>query len=236
MRRRKNTRSDAHLPSTWQRMCRSALLIAVGFPAASFGTFRLFLYLYLPLVDGATTPIDVTPNRRASCHPHVAVDDACRECLASDVETVRLCVQSDAGAFIGHAFLRTHAFSVGFRTNERDIGLVDYLWPWARPHVSYIRNDDASSFDFELTYRACPATMTALRESIYSHALSAYQVGNWGGGRNCATWAADRIRVAGLIAPPGDCPNRMARWMHSTEKPAILEIGEQTHLVVEADR
>ncbi len=122
---------------------------------------------------------------------------------------------------------------MGFRTHERNIGLVDYLWPWTRHYPGYIQTDDTSPFDFELTYLACPATIEALRESIFSHALSDYQVGNWRGGRNCATWAADRIRDAGFVAPPGDCPNRMARWMRSRGESTIMNSREPTTTVMQ---
>jgi len=126
---------------------------------------------------------------------------------------VELRVRTNGVSFIGHAFIRTPTVAVGFRTDEEDIGLVDYLFPFAPSHPGYLRDDQSSRYDFVLTYRACPETLDRLMASICEHGLDPYQVGNWRGGRNCATWAADRLSDAGLRPPPGDCPNRMARSM-----------------------
>lgn len=207
------SKSSGSFRSACRRILRIVAVVGIGFPAASYGTYQLFLYLYLPPTRLQATPIDVSRNRVIDDSNQVR-DDACRECESATLQTIRLCVLSDAEAFIGHAFLRTNAYSVGFRTNERDIGLVDYLWPWAQRYPGYTLDDTDSPYDFELTYQACPETIATLRASIDAHAKDEYQVGNWGGGRNCATWAADRLRDAALIAPTGDCPNRMAQWMH----------------------
>lgn len=147
----------------------------------------------------------------------VAIDDACRSCDSNELEFIELRVQTDDEDFIGHTYLHTVDYAIGFRTNERDIGLVDYLSPFSRTYPGYIRNDDDTAYDFVRRYRACPATLAALQNSIARHAVAPYQVGNWNRGRNCATWCADRLTDAGFKAPAGDCPNRMAWHMSSID-------------------
>lgn len=216
-------------PQRLRRLIRCAVVTLVCFPLTSFGVYQLFLHLYSPPRFDASRSLSLQGNCPPEVAPTVVLDDACSPCALQEMDEVQLCVQTDAAKFIGHAFIRTSSFATGFRTHERDIGLVDYLWPWARPNPGYIRNDDRAPFDFELTYRACPATRARLEQSIFDHAVMSYQVGNWRGGRNCATWAADRLRAAGLVAPAGDCPNRMARWMRpvATVERSALSMAEK---------
>jgi len=204
----------------WWRLLHCLVVVLVAFPLTSFAVYQLFLYLYSPPSQNAPTAWTSTRQCPRDVNPNRVVDDACRTCEASELEVVQLCVQTDNAKFIGHAFIKTASFATGFRTHERDIGLVDYLWPWARAHPGYIRNDDDSLFDYFLRLRACPSTKQRLLTSIHRHAVAPYQVGNWGDGRNCATWASDRLRDAGLPAPSGDCPNRMARSMRAVAQDA----------------
>ncbi len=224
-------KEDVRGRKPWWRLLRCVVVVLVAFPVTSFAVYQLFLYLYSPPSQDATTAWTNTQQCSRNINPNQVVDDACRTCEVNELEVVQLCVQTDGAKFIGHAFIKTASFATGFRTHERDIGLVDYLWPWATSHPGYIRNDDDSQFDFFLSLRVCPSTRERLLESIYQNAVAPYQVGNWGNGRNCATWATDRLRDAGLPAPPGDCPNRMARSMRAVAKEAnsTVAVTEVNH-------
>jgi|GEM_PF-3742256 len=202
----------------WRRLLHCVALVLLGFPLTSYGVYQLFLFLYSPPPPSAQTALIESRHCPGDINNNMVNDDACRTCNSDELTTVYLCVQTDSSEFIGHAFIKTTSFATGFRTHEGDIGLVDYLWPLAATHPGYIRNDDESPFDYFLPFQLCPQTRDLLLSSIYEHAVMPYQVGNWSNGRNCATWATDRLIEAGLPAPLGDCPNRLAHSMRATHK------------------
>ena len=133
--------------------------------------------------------------------------------MKRDMGIVELRVETDRHLYAGHAFIHTPNLTIGFRTTDWNVDVVDYLNPFARSVPGRTLDDTVHRYDYFLTYRACPETVRLLEASIRRHANDRYQLGDWDGGRNCSTWARDRLRDAGLTPPPGDCPNRMARYM-----------------------
>lgn len=199
-----------------------ALIIALGWPLTSAMAWQGFLVLFSPppagrpvsgehITEIKTMPVD--PCALASHRNVQIVDDAGRTCGIDTLRIVELRVETDAFNFIGHAFIATPNRSIGFRTDRRDFGLMDYLLPTSAPCPGYVRDDSDSPCNFVRRYRVGTQTLRKLERSIDAHSNDAYQIGDWNGGRNCATWAADRLREAGLTPPPGDCPNKMAWHM-----------------------
>jgi len=184
-------------------------------PLAGLLLWILFLRLYGPPAARASAAEAVFQRMPAG---EVIVDDAGRSCPRSAAVFIELRVQSDAEHYIGHAFLHWPNATLGFRTDEVNIGLVDYLMPWSPSMSGFLRDDSETDYDHARRYCACPGTIEALEVSVIAHANDPYQVGNWRGGRNCATWAADRLRDAGLSPPEGDCPNQLARQMTPCER------------------
>lgn len=201
---------------------RMALIIALGWPLTSAMAWQGFLVLFSPppaeqpVADGhsAETMLASGDTPAHARHPIVQiVDDAGSNCDIDTLSIVELRVETDAFNFIGHAFITTPNRSIGFRTDRRDFGLMDYLLPTSKTCPGYVRDDSASPCNFVRRYRVGMQTLRKLERSIDAHSNDAYQIGDWNGGRNCATWAADRLREAGLTPPPGDCPNKMAWHM-----------------------
>lgn len=201
-----------------QRTLKALGLGAVALPVTLMFFWQLFLLLYGPpdAAEGSSawaateTQSPVAAPDAAPELPRETTDDAGCSCPADDMATVELRVQTDGAEFRGHAFLKTPRRTVGFLTDVTDLGLVDYLNPFAPLVPGYLRDDSEQPYNYVVRYRACPTTVERLEVSITRHARAPYQVGNWAGGRNCATWAQDRLRDAGLRPPSGHCPNQMA--------------------------
>ncbi|MBK8269971.1 MAG: hypothetical protein IPK83_17405 [Planctomycetes bacterium] len=196
-------------------MVRIAIAIAIGFPMTTAISWQLFLILFSP-------PSPENGDNVASLHDEIdsldcllldsasGTDDAGCDCDPDEMDFLEFRVQTDNVNFIGHAYIKTPDIAVGFFTEATDQGLVDYLWPFSKTFQGYLRNDFDYAYDYVKLFRACPKTIRHLERAIAVHTKDRYQVGSWGNGRNCATWAADRLREAGLTPPPGDCPNKMA--------------------------
>ncbi|RIK66665.1 MAG: hypothetical protein DCC65_08985 [Planctomycetota bacterium] len=203
-------------------------------PPMGLAFWQLFLHLYGPPTRAATWSVLASAHGAESAPGdpwdarQFVIDDAGRCCRRAELARVELRVSSDAIDFIGHAFVSTPARTVGFRTHhESDIGLVDYLSPFAKSRPGFLRDDSAAAFDYVVSYSACPETLRMLEESIDRHAHDPYQVGDWDGGFNCATWAQKRLRDAGLTPPPGKCPNQLARSMYP-RPPMVDGHGSET--------
>ena len=215
--------------SKFSRLTRLILLAILVAPAVVSATWNLFFRLYGPpglasarSTSPAAARADAPPVERAD---ELVRDDARRTCPCSELVNVELRVMTDGREYIGHAFLHTPARTVGFRTDEEDIGLMDYLNPLAPTYPGYIRDDTNMDYDYVTAFRACPETISRLERAIDERADWAYQVGDWSGGLNCSTWATTCLHAAGLPAPPGHCPNQLARYM--TRRPITPANGKE---------
>ncbi len=207
------------------------LILAVGLalPAMWAIMWGLFLYLYAPPAERAglnAAAMQAFEWHGAEGGQEVgAADDAGCICKRSEMAMVELRVETDPTDFAGHAFIHTPNLTAGFRTDWDGIGLVDYLNPLAGVVAGRLQDDTDHGYDYVRGYRACPSTVRMLEGSIQRHGNDAYQVGDWSGGRNCATWARDRLEESGFRAPEGDCPNRMARQMRPCGNWAVAMRG-----------
>ncbi len=208
------------------RAARLSILVALAFPACLFGAWRLFDYWFAPprgnvhveanddswsyAVAQHLAPVETFDSMPDST---LVRDDACRECERRELAHIELRVASDDVGYIGHAFIHTPNRTLGFLTDDMDIGLIDWLNPLSSTVPGHTRDDRYHRYDFVTRYRACPESVALLEASMLLHGRDPYQVGDWNGGRNCATWARDRLMEAGFDAPEGNCPNRMARAM-----------------------
>lgn len=148
-------------------------------------------------------------------------DDAGRWCLPSELSHVELRADPGIDAQGGHVFIKTPTLAVGFRTKLDVVEKLDYLNPLAAPVEGVILDDAHRPYSRLLRFRASPKTIQVLEASIKAHASDPYQLGNWQGGRNCATWATDRLGDAGFTPPPGDCPNRLAWYLQPSPASAV---------------
>lgn len=205
------------------RLFRMLIVCVAILPFSSYAAWQGFLGIFSPPSAAAHELLVSVPIEAAMPDGRSAIDDAGRSCTACELETVELRVQTDDVNFIGHAFLCIGSTCVGFRTDVDDHGLSDYLWPFSKPTRGFIVDDSGHPYDYVVTFQACPLTARLLESSIRRHARMSYQVGDWGGGRNCATWARDRMFDAGFSPPPGDCPNRMAWSMRRLRRDAEPE-------------
>lgn len=208
MRRRPSKRTRAILFS--------GLAFLAAYVAWWFPEITLFTCREIALACDAT----FTPAARAASPDRVTLDDAGRPCDPAQIAIVELRVDTDIRHFIGHAYLCTPARAVGFHPDSTDLGLADYLNPLGRLVSGRTRNDARRPFDRVRRFRAGPETLRLLEQSIDRHRTGPYQLGDWGGGRNCATWACDRLRDAGLAAPHGDRPNRLGTQMQPATWPS----------------
>lgn len=192
------------------RFLRLTLITLLALPLIGASLWFLFLRLYGPPVAQALAREAVVDRVLPD---GTILDDAGRSCPREAVSFIELRVLSDGKDYIGHAFLHWPRATIGFCTDEENIGLIDYLLPWSGTSPGYLRDDTEQCFDYVRRYCACPSTIEQLEIAVIAHADDPYQVGNWRGGMNCATWATHRLRDAGLSPPEGDCPNRLARQM-----------------------
>lgn len=216
---------------------RIAIAIAIGFPVTTAISWQFFLVLFSPPSPGngdhaASLHVATDSLESQLLDGASGTDDAGCDCDADEMDYLEFRVQTDNVNFIGHAYIKTPDIAVGFFTEAQDHGLVDYLWPFSRTFTGHLRNDFDYAYDYVTPFRACPQTIRKLERAIAMHAKDRYQVGSWGDGRNCATWAADRLRDAGLTPPSGDCPNRMAwsmKWIGSfgTDEQQVTRAGRQ---------
>ncbi|MBX3395188.1 MAG: hypothetical protein KF841_07450 [Phycisphaerae bacterium] len=203
------------------RLFRMLTISVAVLPFSSYAAWQGFLGIFSPPSAAAhelSGFVGLPTESAAMPNDRIAIDDAGRSCTSCELEAVELRVQTDDVNFIGHAFLCVGATCVGFRTDVDDHGLSDYLWPLSAPTQGIAVDDSAHAYDYVLTYRVCPLTARLLESSIRRHSRMPYQVGDWRGGRNCATWARDRLIDVGLAPPPGDCPNRMAWSMRRSRE------------------
>jgi len=195
---------------------RITALIALEFPIAVAVTSGAFIAYYgVPARSlGNDSTLAATPFWAEPTTGGLVYDDVGRTCAETDLQVIELRVKTDGTRYLGHTFLHTPNMTIGFQTDEPGVSFVDYLNPLARPMPGVICDDSGFPYDHALPYRASPETIRILEESIRDHGDDPYQLGNWSGGRNCTTWARDRLVDAGLTPPSGGCPNRMARHMN----------------------
>lgn len=204
------------------RALRIAVGVLVSLPAALAVTYHLFLILYAPPAGARADTRHcyvIDADRPTLLSDGTTLDDAGCPCAMQELASVELRIQTDPRDYSGHAYIHTPRMSLGFRTDEPNVGLIDYLWPWAPFQAGRVQDDTTHDYDFAVCYRACPQTIERLEESLIVHGDDLYQVGSWRGGRNCATWARDRLIDAGLSPPDGDCPNRIARGLYASDRP-----------------
>lgn len=179
----------------------------------------IFACRHAALLCGCTTTGPAQARAAEPLEHATTLDDAGRACRADELQSIELRVETDVSRYVGHAYIKTPKRSVGFYTDVTDLGLTDYLSPFA-PAVPGVTKDDAGRhYDRVTRFRVAPQTLRLLEESIDAHATEHYQLGNWQGGRNCATWTTDRLRDAGLTPPQGDRPNKLAPQMEAVEPP-----------------
>lgn len=202
-----------------RRIVRVGGAVVIVFPASLWCAWQLFFHWFAPPDALGMPPLAwsnpasaVTASEPLATAPG-GFDDAGRWCHSDDMRTVELRVQTDDVEFIGHAFIHTPGTTAGFRTEHMDIGLIDWLNPLSATLPGHTRSDTDHAYNYVIRYRACRETVALLEASMERHARDPYQVGDWNGGRNCATWARERLMDAGFRVPEGNCPNRLARSM-----------------------
>ncbi len=196
---------------------RSVMISVALFPPAFSLVIVGFDELYgPPRDDEPALPFADCPMRSLGmCGPPRGYvrDDACRLCRPKEMTFFELRAQTGPDAQGGHIFIKTPNMVVGFRAKCSEVERLDYLNPMAAPVEGIVLDDSTRPYSRVLRFRATPKSVALLEAAIKAHEKDLYQLGNWQYGKNCATWAADRLRDAGFTPPPGDCPNRMAWYM-----------------------
>lgn len=168
---------------------RIAALIAVELPvalAATWGAFNVY-YGAPSHTLGSDSAVEKTSTWAGPTQGGLVYDDAGRACAETDLRYVELRVKTDGRRYLGHTFIHTPNMTIGFQTDEPGVSFLDYVNPFARPMTGVNCDDSSFPYDYLLRYRASPETIRVLEESIRNHGDDPYQLGNWGGGRNCTT-------------------------------------------------
>lgn len=203
---------DSHerRPRQWWRSTIRAGAKIVVILAAAWGVLRTPIFDWLTLRQASAQD---TPQRVMEVAPGVTLDDAGRKCRSNEIEIVELRVETDLNELVGHVFIHTARVDRGFYPTAEGLGATDYMNPLSPTAPGQLKDNVGHAYDRVRRYRAGPETVRLLEAAIEAHGSDAYQLGNWSGGRNCATWATDRLREVGLDAPPGDRPNVMGAYM-----------------------
>lgn len=199
-----------------QSYLRIAALVVIEFPiavAATWGAFSIY-YGAPARCWGSDSTLKAASSWARPTYGGLVRDDAGRTCAEADLKIIELRVKTDGTRYLGHTFLHTPNVTIGFQTDEPGVSFVDYVNPFSQPMTGVLCDDSDFPYDHSRQYRASSETIRILEASIRNHGDDPYQLGNWNGGRNCTTWARDRLADAGLTPPSGGCPNRMARHMN----------------------
>lgn len=200
---------DARIASSRRRRLRWVSMIVVVV-ASIWGLLRTPIFDWLTL---RTASAQESRRPARAVRPGFTIDDAGRTCRLDEIAVVELRVETDLNELVGHAFLHTPSMDRGFYPTVDGLGATDYLNPMSPTAPGQLKDNRGHAYDRVRRYRAGRETVRLLERAIDAHERDEYQLGNWSGGRNCATWTTDRLREVGLDAPPGDRPNVMAAYM-----------------------
>ena len=119
----------------------------------------------------------------------IVADDFGRECCEHLIETVNYNYRSYDGADSGHAQITTPNGRFGWGPTEAN--------PFTtQPGTLY----DGGNLPNNISYSACPESLSALEDGIHDNSEGDYNFLNIGA-PNCSGWACDRITDAGGEAP-----------------------------------